>query len=90
MVPTRARGESAIANDTEPNAIAALMLTQSLMLALMETGLVSHDEIAGAIEDVVASQCVILAEGNDPAVVQAAERMVHRIADRLAGALPRA
>lgn len=78
-----------MADDTGPSAIAALMLIQSLMLALMETGLVSHDEIADAIEDVVASQCVILAEGNDPAVVQAAERMVHRIADRLAGALPR-
>jgi hypothetical protein len=78
-----------MADDAEPTALAALMLVESLMLALMETGLVGQDEIAGAIEDVVASQRAMAADGGDPAVVRAAERMVHRIADRLAGALPR-
>ena len=78
-----------MAEDAEPAALAALMLVESLMLALMEAGLVSQDEIAGAIEDVVASQRGMIADGADPAVVQAARRTVHRIADRLVGALPR-
>jgi hypothetical protein len=79
-----------MADDAEPTALAALMLVESLMLALMEAGLVGQDEIAGAIEDVVATQRAMAADGGgDPAVVRAAERMVHRIADRLAGALPR-
>ncbi len=89
MVTTSAREGPAMADDAQPTAMAALMLVESLMLALVEAGPVSHDEIAGAIEDVVASQRSIAAEGVYPAVVQAAERMVHRIADRLAGGLPR-
>ncbi len=76
-------------DDAQPTAMAALMLAESLMLALMEAGLIGQDEIAGAIEDVVASQRGLVADGADPAVVQVAERLVHRIADRLAGALPR-
>lgn len=78
-----------MADDAEPTALAALMLVESLMLALMEAGLVGQDEIAGAIEDVVATQRAMAADGGDSAVVRAAERMVHRIADRLVGALPR-
>jgi hypothetical protein len=78
-----------MADDAQPAAMAALMLVESLMLALVEAGPISHDEIAGAIEDVVTSQRISAAEGDDPALAQAAERMVQRIADRLAGALPR-
>lgn len=73
-------------DDAEPTAMAALMLVESLMLALMETGVVGQDEIAGAIEDVIASQRGM--DGRDP-VVQAARRKVHHVADRLVGALPR-
>jgi hypothetical protein len=78
-----------MADDAQPMAMAALMLVESLMLALVEAGPISHDEIAGAIEDVVASQRCIVAEADDPVVAQTAERMVHRITDRLAGAVPR-
>ncbi len=78
-----------MADDPEAAAMAALMLVESLMLALMEAEVVGEDEIAGAIEDVVASQRAMAAEGGDPATVQAARRMVHRIADRLVGAVPR-
>ena len=78
-----------MADDAQPTAMAALMLVESLMLALMEAGLIGQDEIGGAIEDVVATQRAMAADGADPAVVQAARRMVHRIADRLVGALPR-
>ncbi|MGH7210561.1 MAG: hypothetical protein ACREF1_03760 [Acetobacteraceae bacterium] len=76
-------------DDAQPTAMAALMLAESLMLALMEAGLIGDDEVAGAIEDVIASQRAMAADSADPAVVQAAERMMHRIADRLVGALPR-
>lgn len=89
MVTRSARQGPTMADDAQPTAMAALMLVESLVLALVEAGPISHDEIAGAIEDVVASQRFIAAEGDDPAVAQAAERMVHRIADRLVGALPR-
>ena len=89
MVTTTAREGAAMADDAQPTAMAALMLVESLMLALVEAGPISHDEIADAIEDVVGSQRFIAAEGDEPGVAQAAERMVHRIADRLAGALRR-
>lgn len=78
-----------MADDAAPSAIAALMLVESLMLALLEAGLVTQDEIAETIEDVVASQRAIASDSSDPAVLRAAERKVYRIADRLEGALPR-
>ncbi len=72
----------------EPAGLAALMLVESLMLALMETELVRQEDMVAAIEDVVATQRALAAEDDDPALARAAERMVHRIADRMVGALP--
>jgi len=76
-------------SDAEPVGMAALMLVESLALVLMEAGVIGPEEMAGAIEDVVAAQRAMAAENGDPAVARAAERMVHQIADRLAGGLPR-
>jgi hypothetical protein len=72
----------------EPAGLAALMLVESLMLALMETELVRREDMVAAIEDVVATQRALAAEDGDPARARGAERMVHRIADRMVGALP--
>lgn len=77
-----------MSDDAEPNAMAALMLVESLMLALMETGVIGQDEMAGAIDDVIATQRGMPEDGHNPAVVQAARREVYRIADRLVGTQP--
>lgn len=77
-----------MAENAELAGLAALTLVELLMLALMEAELVGQEDMAAAIEDVVATQRALAAEDDDPALARAAERMMHRIADRLVGALP--
>ncbi|HEX4262253.1 MAG TPA: hypothetical protein VHY76_14245 [Acetobacteraceae bacterium] len=71
----------------DPAGMAALLLVESLMLALVEAGLIGQDEIAGTIEDVLATHRAL--PERDRATAEAAARLVTRTADRLLGAVPR-
>lgn len=62
---------------------AALWLTESLIIALLEAGLLSRDGILEAIESVVAAKNVEAEQGNHPEVARAAAAMLATVAASL-------
>ena len=73
---------------TEATATAALMLVQSMLLALLERGKLTGEDVLGAIEDVLAAQRGMRGEATDEWVLREAERIVRHFAERTVTALP--
>ena len=63
---------------------AALWLTESLIIALLEAGLLSRDAILEAIESVVAAKKTEAEQGNHPEVARAAAAVLASVAASLA------
>ncbi|SFU82820.1 hypothetical protein SAMN02799631_02548 [Methylobacterium sp. 174MFSha1.1] len=67
---------------------AALMLVESLMLALVERGVVPADDLIEAVETVIETKRRLVEDGHEPAVAARAAAMLATIANSLAAAGP--
>ncbi|TNC09258.1 hypothetical protein FF100_27225 [Methylobacterium terricola] len=67
---------------------AALMLVESLMLALVERGTIPAMELIEAVETVIDTKRRLAAEGHEPKVAGQAVAMLTTIANSLAAAGP--
>ena len=71
-------------------AMAGLLTSQSLMMALIGAGVLSIDAVLEAIDDVLDTQGQLQDSGGDRKVLQQADRMVRNFAERLVSLRPQA
>lgn len=67
---------------------AALMLVESLMLALVERGVVPSDDLIEAVETVMETKRRLAEDGHEPVIAARAAAMLATIANSLAAAGP--
>jgi len=71
-------------------AMAGLLTSQSLMMALVGAGVLSIDAVLEAIDDVLDTQTQLQDSGGDRKLFQQADRMVRNFAERLVSLRPQA
>ncbi|MCF4126981.1 hypothetical protein [Methylobacterium sp. SyP6R] len=67
---------------------AALMLVESLMLVLVERGVIPADEVIEAVETVIETKRRLVEDGHEPQTASYAAAMLATIANSLAAAGP--
>ena len=69
-------------------AVAGLLTSQSLMMALVGAGVLTIDAVLEAIDDVLDTQSELLSSSPDRPVFRQADRMVRNFAERLVSLRP--